>query len=849
LATELKRETRRSLELTHKNIVRIYDFVQSESSACISMEYIDGDTLSNLRAEKEQKVFQPEEIAAWTSQLCDALDYAHNHARIIHRDLKPANLMVNQRGDLKVSDFGIARSLGDSMSKLTLASGTSGTLVYMSPQQLEGERGTHFDDIYSLGATLYDLLTSKPPFYSGNLDKQIHERTAPSMTERRREFNLEPALVPPLWEETVAACLAKDPAQRPQSAAECAERLHLSATRSQPVAAISAKRPKRWALWIGLAAFGLIALAGFYFARSKPTIAPALIPPAAPSQAPTIPEKSIAVLPFENLSAEKDDAFFADGIQDDVLTSLGKIKDLTVIARGSVLPYRGEAVAGKLREIGQALGVAHILQGSVRRLANRVVVNVQLIDARSDRQLWTERYERTMTDALSLQGELAVEIARELRASLTPLEQQAFATKPTGDPDAYLLYLRARELEIRFRPSEADGETAVKLYQQAVDLDPAFALARARLSMMSITAAGPDGNPTPALKAKALAEAEEAFRLRPGLGEARLALAYYYYFGTEDFDRALTELSQAETLLPNSAEVWQTRGTIYRRQNKFREFIAALRRAETLDPRDTQVLWTLAPALRSVREWTEAARTRNRIAAILPHLQRATKNANAFDEFRLTGNVEPLKQLMGEAPTVGDDRDTQNIYMSFQFEFAMIARDFDTAERLLRELPEDFDGDPHFKAIREVLLAVGRGGDRANVERTLISARQEIEKLLAASPNVSRSYGKLGLIDAFLGRKDDAIRAGRQAVETASSSLVDKNEASAALALIYAWSGESEQALELIEHLLTVPARLSQLTLSSITVAELKWRWLWDPLRNDPRFQKILAGPEPETIY
>src|SRR5881398_3916393 len=225
---QLKRETKRCLELTHPHIVRIHDFVHDERSGCISMEYIDGETLSNLRAEKEQKVFEPNEIASWTSQLCDALDYAHDHAKVIHCDLKPANLMVNQRDDLKVADFGIARSLGDSVSRLTMEQGRSGTLVYMSPQQLDGERGTHLDDIYSLGATLYDLLTSKPPFYSGNIDRQIHERFAPSMTERRKEFNIEPALVPPVWEETVAACLAKDPAKRPQSTAEVANRLHLS---------------------------------------------------------------------------------------------------------------------------------------------------------------------------------------------------------------------------------------------------------------------------------------------------------------------------------------------------------------------------------------------------------------------------------------------------------------------------------------------------------------------------------------------------------------------------------------------------------------------------------------------
>src|SRR5881296_316748 len=192
------------------------------------MEYIDGETLSNLRAEKEQKVFESDELASWISQLCDALDYAHNRARVIHRDLKPANLMVNQRGDLKITDFGIARSLSDSVSRLTLEQGRRGTLVYMSPQQLNGERCTHLDDIYSLGATIYELLTSKPPFYSGNIDRQIYERVPPSMTERRKELDIEPASVPPIWEDTVAACLAKDASRRSQSAAEIAQRLQLA---------------------------------------------------------------------------------------------------------------------------------------------------------------------------------------------------------------------------------------------------------------------------------------------------------------------------------------------------------------------------------------------------------------------------------------------------------------------------------------------------------------------------------------------------------------------------------------------------------------------------------------------
>src|SRR5213082_3614437 len=263
LLNELKRETRRSLELTHKNIVRIHDFVFNETSGCISMEYVDGDTLSNLRSEKDQNVFEPNEIAHWTSQLCDALDYAHNQARIVHRDLKPANLMVNRSGDLKVTDFGIARSLGDTVSRLTMEQGRSGTLVYMSPQQLDGERGTHLDDVYSLGATIYELLSSRPPFYSGNIDRQIRERVAPSMTERRKELDIESALVPQVWEETIAACLAKDPPKRPQSTAEVASRLSLPQTRTLRTRAT--RLLKKIAIIAGVAGACLIAIAGWYF--------------------------------------------------------------------------------------------------------------------------------------------------------------------------------------------------------------------------------------------------------------------------------------------------------------------------------------------------------------------------------------------------------------------------------------------------------------------------------------------------------------------------------------------------------------------------------------------------------
>lgn len=224
---ELKRETRRSLQLTHHNIVRIHDFVQDAESACISMEYIDGPTLSALRVEQPNRVFEPEALLPWIQQICGALEYAHHHAKIVHRDIKPANLMLNGKGELKVADFGIARSLSDSVSMLTMARGSSGTLAYMSPQQLDGERASNLDDIYSLGATLYELLTSKPPFYSGGIERLIREKTPPSIAGRRQDLAINSNQgIPEQWEQTIAACLAKDPSSRPQTALEVSNRLH-----------------------------------------------------------------------------------------------------------------------------------------------------------------------------------------------------------------------------------------------------------------------------------------------------------------------------------------------------------------------------------------------------------------------------------------------------------------------------------------------------------------------------------------------------------------------------------------------------------------------------------------------
>lgn len=846
LLDELKRETRRSLELTHKNIVRIHDFVFNKTSGCISMEYVDGETLSNLRAEKEQKVFEPNDIANWTSQLCDALDYAHNQARIVHRDLKPANLMVNRSGDLKVSDFGIARNLSDTVSRLTMEQGRSGTLVYMSPQQLDGERGTHLNDVYSLGATLYDLLTSKPPFYSGNLDRQIHQRIAPSMTERRKDLNIEPASVPATWEEVVAACLAKDPGRRPQSTAEVAKRLQLDAPRRGWARPITITRQKKKALAvIAIATLFVIGLVGLYFGvlkrHGKPVTAPAA--QTAPQTA-AIPEKSIAVLPFENLSAEKDDAFFADGIQDDVLTSLGKIKELKVTARPSVMVYRGTAVAGKLREIGQTLRVSHVLQGSVRRAANRMVINVALLDTRDDRQVWSERYERTLTDAISLQGELAVEIAREMRATLTPSEKATVATKPTKNSEAYVLYLKALERD-RTAASREDGIAADQLYAQAIALDPTFALAAARASIQNsrMYAIGRD----PTRKVRARAQAEEALRLSPALGEAHLALGLCFYRIDKNYEAALQELSKAAATSPNDPEILDFTGGIYLRQGHWREALANFLRAQELDPNNPYADKQdrdIAGTYMALRDWPAATAALQRLRQIAPENEPDNVDAQvglAYVEFFRTGDLAAGKEILHKIPAGLDPN--AGVTMA-RWDFSMLERVFAAAEKILAEYPSEEFPPPMRtpKSYFQGLTALARG-DAALAQTLFEKARPGYELGVQNHADDPRFLARLAMLYAYLGRKEDAIRASRRAVELVpeSKDAVDAPGYAANLAGVYARTGEADQAIALIEQLVTKPGGL--------ILAELRLRWEWDPLRTNPRFKKILAGPEPKTVY
>jgi serine/threonine protein kinase/Tfp pilus assembly protein PilF len=839
LLDSLKRETRRSLELTHKNIVRIYHFEHDERMACISMEYVDGETLSNLRAEKERKVFEPNELAAWTSQLCEALDYAHNYARVIHRDLKPANLMVNRRGELKVSDFGIARSLSDTVSRLTAEQGRSGTLVYMSSQQLEGKRGTHLDDIYSLGATLYDLVTSKPPFYSGNIDRQIHERVPPSMTERRKDLNIEPASVPAIWEQVVAACLQKDPAKRPQSAIEVAHRLQLPSV-PIPARVVLKAVPSKAILWAGVAVLVcLIGLATWHFAKSK---LHGNLAPTALGQAAAISDKSIAVMPFENRSRDPDNAYFAEGIQDEILTRLSKIADLKVISRTSTQHYK--SAPENLPEVGKQLGVAHVVEGSVQKSGDAVRVNVQLIKAATDSHLWAETFDRKVTDVFSAETEIAKTIADQLRAKITGREEQVIAAKPTEVPEAYDAYLRGLSFFLRGGNIPANALPAQKHLRDAVQLDPKFAIAWALLCR--VDAGGyisGSMEKTPALLEEGRNAAETALSLQPQLGEAVYAKGYYHYAFLKDYDTALRYFHQAQELLPNASQIPEAQAYVARRRGEWDQSEAYFQQAELLDPRNASLLEQHALLYTGRRQFADADRYFAQALALEPDNNVLTMD-RAFVA-QCGGDLDRARRFLAQIQIKPDNF----VGVQTQVRQSILERNPAAAVTRLQEVLAHPDPTiPRGNAEYRVSLGWAQklAGDEAAARQSYLQARSELEALLKEQPDNGWIMAELALTYMGLADKAAAFRFAEQGI---AANPVEKDALIGpaqieTLARVAAQMGEPDRAISALEKILQIPG-FHWIPPTPLTPALLRLDPMFDPLRSDPRFQKLCEEKQP----
>jgi TolB-like protein/class 3 adenylate cyclase/Tfp pilus assembly protein PilF len=598
----------------------------------------------------------------------------------------------------------------------------------------------------------------------------------------------------------------------------------------------------RWALIAAaLAIIGALAVAIPLFLH-RPSIKPASAFISKPSPVPgaTIPERSIAVLPFENRSDDKQNAYFADGIQDEILTNLAKIADLRVISRTSVMQYKSDAERN-LREIGQQLGVAHVLEGSVQRSSNRVRVTAQLIDARTDTHEWAERYDRDLANVFAIQSEIAMAIANQLQAKLSPQEKARVEEIPTGNTEAYVFYLRANQLSRNPDTLLEDYKAAEQLYVQAIALDPNFALAHARLASLC-AAIFHFYEPLKSWKDKAFAEAEIALRLQPDLAEAHFALGQCIYWMDKDYDRALEQFGIALNLSPNDSDIGRLIAAIKRRQGKWQEALEAFEKNQTLDPQNPNVVRELVFTNTALRRWPAAAKWGEQMRAMAP-ASLIAKIQSGYVDFWWKGDTRLLKSVLSQVPA-GTDPD--GAVTSCRWDVAMIDRDFAAARTALQtsdlnEISYTNAGATPTTFLQGCIeLAEGK---QTQAQKLFEMARPNFEKALEEAPLSADRHATLGWFYAFAGRKNEAIREGRRAVELKpeSKDAVDGAIMNCYLALIYARVGENDLAISLIERLLKTPGAVDSVDYS-ITVNDLKYRWEWDPIRNDPRFQRLIAG-------
>ncbi|HEU5248146.1 MAG TPA: protein kinase, partial [Candidatus Udaeobacter sp.] len=602
-----RREAEAAASLDHPGIVPIHEVGEREGLCYFSMKFVEGGQLDEIVKREPIPIRRAVELIA---KVARTVHYAHEHG-ILHRDIKPGNVLLDAKGEPLLTDFGLAR-LVETQSTVTHTMDVLGTPSYMAPEQAVGNNVavSSATDVYGLGAVLYQLLTGHPPFAGGTTYETI-----------KLLLDTEPRQ-PRLWNPKIdrelsticLKCLEKDPKRRYSSALALAEDLE-HWLKHEPIRAKPSGLLTHTRKWV----------------RRNPTIAVmaalVLILSAAIS---TVVWKSemvgrpmptgIAVLPFENLSQDKENAVFADGVQDDVLTKLAKIADLKVISRTSVMPYRG---ARNTRQIGQALGVSHVLEGSVQRAGSKVRVNAQLIDTRTDTHVWAEEYDRDLSDIFAIQSEIAQRIAVQLQAKVSAAEKAAIEEKPTKDLVAYDLYVQATALanaaNTERESHRAIFQQAVELLNQAIARDPAFLLAYCKLAEVHDALHFNGFDLAPGRLALAKAAIDSAFRLKADSAEAHLALASHLYYGYLDYDHARDELSIASRTLPNDVRIFHLAGQIDRKQGRWSDAVRNFQHASELDPRNEDSLARLVVTYRFMRAYKEARETLDRRVALDPN--------------------------------------------------------------------------------------------------------------------------------------------------------------------------------------------------------------------------------------
>jgi serine/threonine protein kinase/Flp pilus assembly protein TadD len=821
-----RREALVAASLDHPNILPIYEVGEDEDGLpFFSMKFAAGGSLRDAAPSLRGEPFRG---VALMAKVARAVQYAHAQG-ILHRDLKPGNILLDGRGEPLVSDFGLAKWL-DTANDFTRTLTIFGTPGYIAPEQAEGSTRSlrPSTDVYSLGAILFDLLTGRPPFLGDNVlsvIQQAAEKPAPKLR------SLAPALDRDL-EIICARCLEREPNARYCSAGDLAEDLERWLA-DRPIIARPVSVPVRVCRWSrrNPAAAGMaVLLLAFGTAIGMMTWkSESLRPPA---------NIAIAVLPFENLSQTKESAFFADAIQDGILTKLGRVADLRVLSRTSVMAYRD---ARNTRQIGRALNVSHVLKGSVRWQAGRIHLSAQLIDTRTDNQVWAEEYDQDLANVFLTQSEIAKEVASQLEAKVSDVEEAAIEEPPTSDFVAYDFYLRARDLLLNIFSSRARADLlqAADLLNQAVARDPSFFQAYCQLAYTHDQLYFLGFDHSPARLALAEAAIHAAFRIRPDAGEAHLARADNLYRGYLNYEGALGELAAASRTLPNSPRLFALKGYIERRQGRWEESTRNLERAIDLDPRDFFTLQQIAISYGVLRRYAEEKSVLDRALSIAPD-DVDTKVARASVEFHWKADTRSLHQTIDLIRVTNPAAlpNAANDWLSC----ALADRDVAAAKDALNAFGEipltDYAVHSNRPLIEGVIARMTNDDETARAAFTV--ARVEQEKAVQAQPNYGPPLCVLGLIDAGLGRKEEALREGRRAVELlpVGKDAINGPLMIAYLAMIAAWVGEKDLACEQLAIAVRSPSTLSY--------GQLKLLPFWDPLRKDPCFEKIVASLAPK---
>jgi serine/threonine-protein kinase len=821
-------EAEAAASLNHPCIVPIYEVGERDGACYFSMGLVEGGQLDAVAKREPMPIRHAAELVA---KLARTVHYAHEHG-ILHRDIKPGNILLDAEGDPHLTDFGLAR-LVETESTVTRTLEVLGTPSYMAPEQAVGNNAgvTSATDIYGLGAVLYQLLTGHPPFAGGTTYETVRlvldaEPRQPRLLNPKVDRDLNTICL---------KCLDKDPQRRYSSALALAEDLERW-LKHEPIRARRTGLFTRGRKWVRrnpsiavMAAMLLVLAVPLGVMIWKNESERSIFSNPAP------PEKSIAVLPFSNLSKEQENAFFADGVQDEILTDLARVADLKVISRTSVVPYKS-GIARNLRQIGQQLGVAHVVEGSVQRSGNRVRVNAQLVDARTDRHLWGQTYDRDLADVFAIQSEIAKTIADQLQAKLSPSEKNAIERPPTTDISAFDLYARAKVLLHAQSSGRTDPLQAVDLLNRAVARDPSFFDAYFQLAYAHgwLYFLGVDH--TSARLALAEAALQAASRLRPDVGETHLARGQNLYWGYRDYDGALAELEVARQTLPNDARIFRLAGYIQRRQGRWEESTRNLERAAELDPRDIETLVAgVAANYWFCRRYPEAKSWYARVLAFEPN-DALTKVWLACVDFDWKADIRPLHQTIDSIRATNAAAVVPSIAQWWLY-CVLAERDGTAAKNALIALGEDsifFKENIPFNRpfIEGVIARMVKDNEKAR--SAFSAARAEQEKIVQAQPNYGPALCVLGLIDAGLGRKDDALREGRRAVELLP---VEKDAMLGSamikyLAMIAAWLGNKDLACEQLVIVIRRPSTLSY--------GELKLLPVWDALRGDQRFEKLV---------